>query len=69
MTIKDILEGYGIDFNSLKFKMTVYPDDPEPMTAKEAKRRLEEDEITINGELIDDFDILDDYVELYTEYD
>ena len=28
MTVRDILEGYGIDFDSLTFKMTDYPDDP-----------------------------------------
>ena len=71
MTIKDILEGYGIDFNSLTFKMTDYPDDPEPLTAEEAKRMLEEDEIIVNGEFIDDFDIVPDdpngYIELYPE--
>lgn len=71
MTVRDILEGYGIDFDSLTFKMTDYPDDPEPLTAEEAKQRLEEDEIIINGEFIDDIDIVPDdphgYIELYPE--
>ena len=71
MTIRDILEGYGIDFDSLTFKMTDYPADPEPLTAEEAKRMLEEDEIIVNGDFIDNIDIVPDdphgYIELYPE--
>ena len=71
MTVRDILEGYGIDFDSLTFKMTDYPTDPEPLTVEEAKRMLEEDEIIVNGEFIDDIDIVPDdphgYIELYPE--
>ncbi len=71
MTIRDILEGYGINFDSLTFKMDDFPADPEPNTVEEVKHMLETDEIIVNGEFIDDFDIVPDdphgYIELYPE--
>jgi hypothetical protein len=69
MTVRDILEGYGINFDSLTFKMNDFPADPEPNTAEEVKHMLETDEIIVNGEFIDDIDIVADdphgYIELY----
>lgn len=69
MTIRNILEGYGIDFNSLTFKMN--PNDPEPLTAEEAKQRLKEDEFIVDGKFIEHIDIVSDdpygFIELYAE--
>jgi hypothetical protein len=78
MTVRDILEGYGIDFDSLTFKMK--PENPEWVDSvwdspeeevQATKKMLEEDEIIINGEFIDDIDIVPDdphgYIELYPE--
>jgi len=69
MTLKDILEiGYGIDFDSLTFKMKRnepgYTTDP-----KDIKESLATDEIIVDGSWITDFDLYGDcpngYIELY----
>lgn len=71
MTLKDILEtGLGIDFSTLKFKLR---EDLEfdNLTVSEVLEHLEKDEIIVNGQLIEDFDIYGDepngFVELYPE--
>ena len=69
MTLKDILEiGYGIDFESLTFKMK--DKDPDYVTNPEdIKASLATDEIIVDGEFINDFDLYGDcpngYIELY----
>ena len=78
MTIRDILEGYGIDFDSLTFEMK--PENPEWVDnvwnspeeeVQVTKKMLEEDEIIVDGQFIEDFDIVSDepngYIELYPE--
>jgi hypothetical protein len=69
MTLKDILEtDYGIDFDSLTFKMRDknpdYATDP-----KDIKESLATDEIIVDGSFITDFDLYGDcpggYLELY----
>ena len=67
MTLKDILEkGYGIDFSTLKFEIQNGVD---AETKEEILASMENDEIIVDGEWIDDFDIVPDepngYIELY----
>ena len=72
MTLKDILEDYGIDFSTLKFKLR---EDLEldNLTVKEVKDRLATDEIIVEGNFVNDFylygDVPNGYIELYPEYD
>jgi hypothetical protein len=67
MTLKDILEnGYGIDFSTIDFKTLPNVD---ACTKEEIIKSMENDEIIVDGEWINDFDIVPDtpngYVELY----
>ena len=68
MTPKDILEAYGIDFDTLKFQLK--SPNPNNLTEySEVRERLATDEIIVDGSFIDDFDIVADkpngYIELY----
>ena len=70
MTLKDILEAYGIDFATLKFQLKSL--DSDNLTEySEVRERLATDEIIVNGSFIDDFDIVADspkgFIELYPE--
>jgi hypothetical protein len=68
MTLKDILEDYGIDFATLKFKLRTDLE-LDNLTTEEVKERLATDEIIVDGSFICDFDIYGDspngYIELY----
>ena len=70
MTLKDILEdGYGIDFSTLKFQMRTDLELDGYCTKEEILKSMAEDEFIVDGEFIDDFDIVSDspngYIELY----
>ena len=75
MTLADILsDGYGIDMATLRFEIrTDLELDDGACTKEEILRSINEDEIIVDGQFIDDFDIYGDkpngYVELYPEYD
>ena len=67
MTIKDILVlGYGIDFSTLKFETDSNVD---TRTKEEIMKSLENDDIIVDGEWINDLDVVSDspngYIELY----
>ena len=67
MTLREILEdGYGIDFSTLKFDFHKGMDH---CTRDEVMQSLSEDELIIDGQLINYFDIYADkpngFVELY----
>ena len=75
MTLADILSnGYGIDLSTLKFKLrTDLEFDNEAATEAEILKSINEDEIIVDGNFIDDFDIVADdpkgFIELYPEED
>ena len=66
MTLKDILEGYGIDFSTIDFKIQEGVD---ACPKEELIKSMENDELIVDGRWIEDFDIVSDepngYVELY----
>ena len=68
MTLKDILEDYGIDFATLKFQLRTDLE-LDNLTTKEVKERLATDEIIVDGSFICDFQVYGDepngYIELY----
>ena len=65
MTIKDILEGYGVDFKTLRFETVKGAQ----CSAEEIRKQLSENILMIDGELIRDYEIYADeplgFVELY----
>ena len=72
MTIKDLLEnGYGIDFSTLKFKIRTDLELDGYCTKEEILKSMAEDEFIVNGEFIEDYDIVGDsphgFIELYPE--
>ena len=74
MTLAEILSnGYGIDINTLKFEFRTDLELDGACTKEEVMKSLKEDDIIVNGEWIEDFDIVPDepngYVELYPVYD
>lgn len=66
MTLKDILEGYGIDFSTIDFKIQEGAD---ACSKEDIIKSMENDELIVDGRWIEDFDIVSDepngYVELY----
>ena len=66
MTLKDILEGYGIDFSTIDFKIQEGVD---ACSKEEIIKSMENDELIVDGRWIEDFDIVSDepngYIELY----
>ena len=70
MTLKDILDGYGIDFSTLKFQLRTDLE-LDNLTIEEVRNRLESDELIADGSFIYDFDVYGDspngYLELYLE--
>lgn len=68
MTIKDILFGYGVDFDTLTFKTRKGSD---IKTAEEIKERLANDEFVVDGEFMGYYCIYGDepngYIELYED--
>lgn len=74
MTLAEILSnGYGIDIDTLKFEFRTDLELDGACTKEEVMKSLKEDDIIVNGEWIEDFDIVPDepngYVELYPAYD
>ena len=72
MTLKDLLEnGYGIDFSTLKFEMRTDLELDGYCTKEDILKSMTEDEFIVNGEFIEDYDIVFDsphgFVELYPE--
>ena len=64
MTLKDILEGYGIDFSTLKFQLRK-DIELDNLTIQEVKDQLADDEIIVDGSFICDFDTYEGCLELY----
>lgn len=75
MTLADILStGYGIDLSTLKFELRTDLEFDDEKTIKERiLKSINEDDIIMNGEWVDDFDIVPDepagYIELYSTED
>ena len=72
MTLKDILEDYGIDFSTLQFKLRT-DIELDNLTKEEVLTRLATDELIADGSYVIDFQVYGDkpngWVELYLEED